>query len=204
MSDNVLSPVQVAALDRVLHDGAAKAATALGQWLGRPVTIDVDAVEQLPLADAADVLGAGDAPICFCEASLAGHLTGQLILAFDDASGLALADLLQSQPRGTATEWGEMEQSAALETANIVGCAYLNVAADALPGTDDGILPSPPRFSRDYAESLIEFALMDQIGASANVLLARSRFRIDVESVDWTLLLVPDAASVARLSGELS
>lgn len=201
--DNVLSKSQVAVLERVLHDGAAQAAKALSLWLGKPATIEIDSVEQLPLSRAAVILGAGDDPICFCEARMEGGMTGQIILAFDDASGLALADLLLDQPRGTAAEWGEMEQSGALETANIVGCAYLNVAADALPGTD-GILPSPPRFSRDYAESLVEFALMDQIGASGNVLLARSRFRIDSESVDWTLLFVPDATSVTRLSGELS
>ena len=35
---------------------------------------------------------------------------------------------------GTATEWGELEQSAAMETTNIVGCAYLNALAAHLPG----------------------------------------------------------------------
>jgi chemotaxis protein CheC len=204
--DNVLSPSQAAVLERILHDGAAHAASALSRWLGKPATIEVDSVEQLPLDRAAVVLGSGEDPICICEARMEGLVTGELVFAFDDVSGLALADLLLDQPRGTATAWGEMEQSAALETANILGCAYLNVAAGALPGGDEhaaGILPSPPRFRRDFAESLIESALMDQVGAFANVLLARSRFRIEAESVAWTLLLVPDAASIARLSGEL-
>jgi len=95
--DNVLSASQVDALNRVLHDGAAQAALALSKWLGKPAKIQVDSVEQLPLSQAAVVLGAGDDPICFCEARMEGRLTGQLILAFDDASGLALADLLLDQ-----------------------------------------------------------------------------------------------------------
>jgi len=132
---------------------------------------------------------------------MGGRLTGQLILAFDDASGLTLADLLLDQPKGTATGWGEMETSAALETTNIVGSTYLNTLARTLPagsGTSE-LLLSPPRFSHDFAESLIEFALMAQIVASDNVLLARARFRIDDDPVAWTMLLVPDAQSMSTL-----
>ena len=50
-------------------------------------------------------------------------LDGQILLVFEDAAGLALADLLLRQPLGTSTAWGELERSAADETANIVGCA---------------------------------------------------------------------------------
>jgi hypothetical protein len=76
------------------------------------------------------------------------------------------------------------------------------VTARDLPADEGGtseLLPSPPRFNRDYAESLIESALMGQIVASANVLLARARFQVDGDRMDWTLLLVPDAASIRRL-----
>ena len=70
----------------------------------------------MPLAEATSVLGTTDGPICFCRTTLSGRVRGHLILAFDDESGLALADLLLGQPRGTATEWTEMAQSAAQET----------------------------------------------------------------------------------------
>ena len=48
------------------------------------------------------------------------------------AAGLALADLLLGRPAGSGTAWGEVEESATLETANIVGCAYLGAIAAAL------------------------------------------------------------------------
>ena len=95
-----------------------------------------------------------------------------------------------------------METSAALETANILYCAYLNSLSRAF-GTDregaSELIPSPPRFSRDFAESLVQFALMAQIGANDHVLLARTQFHIGGTPVDWTLLLVPDAESMSRL-----
>ena len=53
---------------------------------------------------------------------------------------------------GTAREWGELEQSAAMETANIVGCAFLNSLAAHLPGSGAGARARrPPRLRRGGA-----------------------------------------------------
>jgi len=198
-----LTEQQLEAFGQVLHAGAAEASAALRGWIERPTEILSDAAEQLALEDATGVLGDGE--VCFCVVELSGVLTGCMILAFDDASGLALADLLLNQPRGTATAWGEMETSAALETTNIVCCAYLNALSRAFshedgaqPGDHD-MVPTPPRFSRDYAASLLEFALMGQVVANDQVLLARTRIRIDDQPVDWKLLFVPDAESMETL-----
>lgn len=205
MSDSSLDAAQLEALGKVLHAGATEASAALSGWIGRPTEVSSDAVEQFSLQDATSVLGDGDEPICFCVVELAGVLSGCMILAFDDRSGLALADLLLDQPRGTATRWDEMETSAALETTNIVCCAYLNALSRSFPrGTsssagDPEMVPTPPQFSRDYATSLMEFALMGQVVVSDRVLLARTQFRIDGEPVDWKLLLVPDAESMVTL-----
>jgi chemotaxis protein CheC len=201
--NQVLTESQLHVFGQLLHHGAAEASTALERWIGKHTSIAMDAVEQLPICEATSVLGVGDEPIGFCVAEIGGRLTGELILAFDDASGLALADLLLGQPGGTAKGWGEMETSAALETTNIVGSTYLNVLARNLPegtGTSELIL-SPPRFSHDFAESLLEFALMGQIVASDKVLLARAQFRIDGDPVQWTMLLLPDAQSMSSLCG---
>jgi chemotaxis protein CheC len=200
--DNVLTGQQLEMLRTALHGGAAEASLALGRWIQRTAKVSFDSVEQLPLNEATGVLGFGEEPVCFCVSEMSGRLAGQLILAFDDSSGLALADMLIGQPRGTATEWGEMETSAALETANILYCAYLNSLARGFGTDGEGhseLLPSPPHFSRDFAESLLEFALMGQIVATDHVLLAHTKFHIDEEPVDWILLLVPDAESMARL-----
>ena len=198
----MLTGPQLEAFCTALHGGAAEASLALGRWIHKTAHISLDSVEQLPLHEATSVLGVREDPICFCVAQIRGRLAGQFILAFDDGSGLALADMLLDQPRGTATEWGEMETSAALETANILYCAYLNSLSRAF-GTDregaSELIPSPPRFSRDFAESLVQSALMGQIVATDHVLLARTQFHIDEAPVEWILLLVPDADSMSGL-----
>ena len=206
MSSHVLDSRQLETFGRFLHESADDTSHALSRWIGRPSNVRFDSVEQFALDEATGVLGSGEEPICFCVADMHGRLSGHIILAFSDASGFALADLLLDQPPGTAREWGELEISAALETTNVLGCTYLNTLLRQLPATDgspDELLPSPPRFGRDFAESLIQFALMDQVVSDATVVLARVRFEVDGEPVDWTLLLVPDASSMVALSGFL-
>lgn len=196
---------QLGLVRAAFHRGADHASEALTRWIDRPAHVAFDAFEQLALDDAMNVLGPENEPICCCTSAMSGLLTGHLVLAFDDASGLALADMLLGQERGTATEWNELETSAALETCNIVCCAYLNALLQVLghEGDEPGeLLPSPPHFARDFAASLLEFTLMEQLVTGDNVLLARTHFQIDGAPVEWTFLLVPSPESMSKLHME--
>jgi chemotaxis protein CheC len=198
----MLADEQLAALTTLFRHGSDDASLALSRWLGRHSRILIEQVEQVPLSEATEVLGAAESPVCFCAMTLKGRVTGELILAFDDASGLALADLLLGNPFGTSTEWGEVEQSAALETANIIGCAYLNSLARCFPETGDeskDLVPTPPKFARDFAESLMQFALMNQAMASDLAFLTRTEFRIEDAPVNCNLLFIPDAQCLTTL-----
>ena len=149
--DKPLSESQLQHLAEALHLGSQLASRAMATWLSIPSVLEFDSVDQLPITDAADVLGDPDQTLCFCSMEITGSLTGQIILAFDDSSGLSLADLILDHPVGMATDWGEVETSAALETANIIGCAYLNALAKDLTkrsGDTLNLLPSPPAFRR--------------------------------------------------------
>lgn len=195
----MLEPNQLQQLHRLFGTGAEQATLALSRWLDRPARITVERVEQLPLNQATDVLGDSESPIAACVMQLQGELHGQLILAFDDASGLGLTDLLLGHPLGTAKTWGEIEHSAAQETANIVGCAYLNALSRLAAGQGRELLPAPPHFVRDYPQALLQFALMNQATHGDVVFLTETRFHIDGSPVNWNLLLIPDTPSVARL-----
>lgn len=202
----MLSQSQLAALMLLFRQGSDEASRALSRWLGRAARISVERVEQVSLADAAEELGDPEQPICCCRMGMTGRVTGQLLLAFDNAGGLALADLVQQQPVGTSIEWGEVERSVALETANIIGCAYLNSLARSFShdGEEaDALLPSPPKFVRDFAESLLEFALIDQAAASDLVFLTRTDFCIDDSPVTCELLLIPNRHFVLELQSLL-
>jgi len=195
----------------ILERGAEDASAALSRWLGRAVRLTISEVDEVDLAEAPDLLGPADQVVAACAMELGGRLTGQLLLVFEDRSGLALADLLLRQPAGTASSWGEIERSAAMETANIVGCAFLNSLAAHLPlagpegpAPEGTLVPSPPTFRHEYAGSLLEFALMDQATRRDQLLLLRTRFEADGTRLDWSLLLVPSGEAVAEIGAALA
>lgn len=198
-----LTELQIDQLANALHHGAAEASTALARWLNAVTTMSINSIDQCPLKDAARVLGDGDQAVCMSLMEMQGWLTGHMLLAFDDTSGLAVADLLQTQPEGTAIHWGEVERSCIMETLNIAGSAYLNGIAKNLSersGRTLELIPTSPIFIKDFAESLLESAFMDQAVAGNDVVFALATFELSGKPLRWTFLLIPDPASLQRLS----
>jgi chemotaxis protein CheC len=137
---------------------------------------------------------------------VSGGVSGQLLLGFDDASGLMLCDALLAREE-RSTEWGELEKSAAMETTNIVGCAFLNSLSNIFPQfTSDQApstltwIPTPPVFIRDYAAAIMQFALMDQACEFDTILVAQTKFAINDRPIGWRLLLIPDAIVLRQLA----
>jgi chemotaxis protein CheC len=210
---SILTPSQCRLLCMIFERGAECASQALSKWLGQEVQLTVSEAEQVDLASAAEVLGPPERLVAACSMGLSGLLSGQILLVFEERVGLGLVDRLLHQPLGTATKWGELEQSALQETTNIVGCAYLNSLAAHLPGKlskgDPGggeLLPTPPAFLREFAGSLIEFALMEQAIELDQVVLAQTGFAMGQPGADLcgTLLFVPDRPSLHALATALA
>lgn len=177
---------------------ADDASRALSRWLGRPTRISVRRLEALPLERAVGVLGEGEGPLVACAMRISGAVDGILVLACDDPSGLALADMLLGRAAGTSTEWGELETSAAVETANIIGCAYLNAMtlSEGPQGTTPGdaeVLPTPPWFVRDFAAAVMEGVMLSQASDAATIFLTHTDFVIEDSPVTCSLLFVPGA-----------
>lgn len=181
----------------LFRQAAERASTALSKWLGRPARIAIRDVRSVPLEEAVSLLGPLDLPLAACAMRIEGPVEGVLLLACDDASGLALADLLLGQGAGTAADWGELETSALVETANIIGCAYLNALAAASAAGDRSLLPSPPWFARDYAGAIMETAVLAQATVADHVYLTHTDFTIEDTPITCSLLLVPAAATNA-------
>jgi chemotaxis protein CheC len=218
----ILTAAQQRLLGMIFDRGAESASQALSKWLGHEVRLVVSEIELVELAQAAELLGPADSLVAACTMGLTGRLTGLILLVFEDRSGLALVDLLTQQPVGTTTAWGELEQSAAKETTNIVGCAYVNALATHLPGSapftslhsegtgandnGDELVPTPPTFVREFAGSLLQFALMEQALELDQVLLIHSEFGASGQelNLDWTLLFVPSRESLHALAASLA
>jgi len=202
------SESQIAKLTSLFQHGATEASRALSLWLGRNATVGVDRLVQLSLADATESLGPADETLCGCIMGMTGCISGNILFCFDESSGFLLCDLLLGREVNSDT-WDELETSSAMETANIVGCAYLNSLAlefgqcietntfsQTKPGSFNAWTPTPPQFVRDYAASILEFAVMSQATEFDTILVATTTFQIEDRPVAWSLLLIPDAPSL--------
>jgi len=207
---NSLNQQQLEMLSSYIRIGSVDASGALSTWLGRAVQVSVEQLEAVSLEIAADQLGSADETVCACCMRVSGGISGQLLLGFDDASGLLLCDTLLMRETRSET-WGELEISAALETTNIVGCAFLNSLSRDFPAStldlvlrqkpiDSTWIPSPPVFVRDYAAAIMQFALMDQACELEEILVAQIRFALDSTPIGWRLLLIPDANVLGTLA----
>jgi len=196
------SDKQISQLEEIFQNCADNASDAMVRWLGSSSLMTIESIDQAPLEDVQVMLGAADEPICCCSINMTGSLNGWLILAFRDTSGLALSDLVLNNPLGTAIRWHELEQSVALESTNIIGCAFLNSLAKHLPplkGQPSELIPSPPLFARDYAGCLLESVFMKQAQTANELFVSESRIELGGESLNWNLLFVPDSNAIVSL-----
>ncbi len=210
---HTLNASQLETLSGIVAESARQATKSLSLWLGKDVRVLVDPLEQTSLEAATEALGAPDETICACCMRVSGGMQGHLLLSFDDPSGLAMCDALLEE-REPAENWSELEISAANETTNIVGCAFLNALAKLFAeehspvGSEaalriGSLMPTPPLFARDYAAAIMQFLLLDQASEVDSVLLAKTHFFVDATPVSWQLLLIPDAPSLLTLSEKL-
>lgn len=194
----MMASERVRRLHEVLSRAADDASASLSKWLGRATKITVKDVAEVPLERAGVLLGSDDTPVCVCAMHVQGSLPGILALATDDASGLGLADVLLGRAPGTSTDWGAMERSAAAETTNIIGCAYLNAMAARADDAAEAaaLVPSPPWFVRDFPESVMGSIVMTQDMAAETVFLTRTEFGIEGTSIRCSLIFVPESATL--------
>lgn len=178
-------------LDR-LHglfaSATSDASTAMCRWTDGLITMTVDEVREIALEDAVSELLVEEEPMTMVVLGLAGKTGGAMILMFDDADGRKLASSLLKREASQTAEWSELEKSALTETGNILGCAYLNAITRLI---DVELVPSPPYFIQDYAESVVQQALLAQAETSDRVLVCRTGFHREDVRLGWRVLFVP-------------
>jgi chemotaxis protein CheC len=178
----------LAGLKELFASATHDASAAMCRWTEGIISVTLDEVRQIPLEEVSTELAVGGEMLTMVVMMLEGELGGSLILMFDELNGRQLAASLLGRQVGTEQEWSPLEQSALMETGNILGCAYVN-ALTRLIGT--GLRPSAPYFIQDFAASVIQQCLMTQVVVSDSLLLCDIGFRRKGAKLDWRVIFVP-------------
>jgi chemotaxis protein CheC len=177
-----------------------EASAAMCRWTDGLVTLALDEVRETPLDEVCQLLDVGDDLLAMVVLSIPAEIGGELVLAFDSASGRRLAGYLLHREPTEGLDWDALDKAALEETGNILGCAYLNAIARLI---DAELVPSPPLFLHDYAASVLQQALMTQIVDSDKLVLCRTVFRREGELLDWQVFFVPTPAMQRRIEQAL-
>lgn len=165
-----------------------RASAAMSNWTNGQVSLALEEVREAPLEEVASNLDLSDDLLTMVVLGIQGELGGQLILAFDDLNGRKLAATLLGRQFSESAEWTELDQSAVMETGNILASAYLNELTRL---TDHKLVPTAPFFVQDFGASVLAQVLAAQAVLSDRVLICRTRFEFNQQQVNWSLFFVP-------------
>lgn len=196
MTSEMVEHSRSSVLARVFAAATERASIAMARWTNGQVRLALDEVCHLEMHEVSTELGLPDDLVTLVALHIEGVCEGDLILTFDVENGRRLAaGLLNRQPAESDT-WTAVEQSALMETGNILGSAYLNELTRL---TNLQLLPSPPYFLQDYAASVVQQAIMPQAMVTNNITIGRTRFLLNERSVNWNVLFVPSMELLAAL-----
>jgi chemotaxis protein CheC len=174
------------------HDASA----AMCCWTNSVITLTLDEVCEIPLADACLELNLDDERITMVVLNLEGEIGGTMVLTFNEENGRRLAASLLQGEAGQGPGWSEMEVSALNETGNILGCAYVNAITRLI---NQQLVPSVPYFVEDFGASVLQQALVTQALGRDTVLICRTSFHCENEDLMWRVLFIPTVALRAAM-----
>ena len=197
----VSAPIRSAdvdALQELASIGCGQALSALGRLLDRRIDMDVTEawVGQRPGA-IADFLGALGMDLVAVAVRLEGLLDGQLVLALAEPDAGRLAAGL-GYPVRAEEPWGQLAESALMESGNIVGSAFVSAIARLVNRT---LLLSVPRLARGGGRSCMDALVDRDVGTVA--LATRFSCQGPPAPLEGLILVMPEPARVGRLVASL-
>jgi chemotaxis protein CheC len=149
-----------------------------------------------PIEEAPTAIGNGNVVVAAVLMHVLGDLTGRSLMLFEKDCALNLADMLLSRARGATKVFGELEQSAIKETANILTGAYLSGLSDLLGLM---LIQSVPSLAVDLCAAILSTTYLNFGHDRSYVIILDTRFRFkpDEDGMAGHFVLIPDPASLS-------
>ena len=175
----------------LVQAGLTRVETGFGSLLEVPLHIEMEVVSLEAPAALAGLATRPEELVAGVYVAFAGDLCGHCLLCLDAGNEQRLVQRLLGPDPPAA-----LADSALLEVGNITVSGLVNGVAD---GGDWRIQISPPALARDRLGSLINSVLEAASLSSRKLLAVRAGFHTQGEAMQGTVLLMPDAVSLAVL-----
>lgn len=178
---------------QLVFEGISSSVSGLSEMVGQEVRVTSLDPRQQDAGKVHDLLGGPETLIIGVYLGIEGTAPGQLLLAFEPNTAFKLIDMLLSQPEGTTTEIGEMEDSVLGEMGNLMGAFFLTVLGDNTAGQ---LMPTPPLVINDMAGSVIDAILAQMMLDADDVMAVETRFGTVDMDINGAFLVLPSSALV--------
>ena len=198
MAEITLTDLELDALKELGNIGTGHATTALAEMTGVRIAINVP--EMITIVPINQVMGRlvkeEEELVAGLFFELSGDTTGFMQILFEQASALALVDILMGREVGSSATLSEMDESALMEIGNILASAFADAWAELLGIT---LLPSPPTFAFDRAEAVTN-RLLTTVGTTVdNAILFKTIFEGESGIFSGHFLLLPHPESLDNM-----
>jgi len=183
-------------LTAVAREGALRAGRGLSGLMGQEITIHIPSVRMGTWADACQAVGGDEAVVLGAYLTMAGEITGHVMLLFPETRALDCVDLMCGQPTGTTTEADDFARSAIGELGNIVGSAFVNALGDEVNLV---LHPSPPTVVNDIAIALVQSVYAEILAQGGDVAMIDTIFEDAGGNTAGLLIVAPDPAGLELL-----
>jgi len=201
MEQIVLNNDQKDALQEVANIGAAHAATALSQMVGKSIDMGVPEVDVIPLENTIDCVKDQEI-VAGVFLKIEDGIPLNILMLLSENSAFSLSNILMGEESNkTKDDLSEMDESAIKEVANVIMCAYFDSITELLGVS---LIPGPPFFAYDMPAAVLDYVLI-QVGEVTNEAIVmncdvmnegKEDFRID-------LFILPKPSSVTLILEKL-
>ncbi|QZA89214.1 chemotaxis protein CheC [Salinarchaeum sp. IM2453] len=178
--------------NQLAREGTESAANSLADLLGTQTTIDITAVEIVPLPDLA--LEFAGTEVHGVEIGFDGGMRGSVILVFDEESAQTLVQ--EMIPTSMATDEA-MYESGVTEAANIMIGGVLGAWGEHF---EEKLQPEPPEYIHGDWEIVVPQTMPAWTGHQA-ILSFASRLRCEEQELDFDIYILPEERSFESMVG---
>ena len=198
-----LNAFQKDALRELGNIASCHAVTSLAEMTGLTINIDVPTVDVVSIKDAEKKIEE-EKIVAGIFVQLDGGFTGYLQVLFPEKSALRLVDTLMCRmPGETKSIETAMEESALMETGNILAASFCDAIADFLQFS---LLPSPPSFAFDMMGAMVENAIIAvaQAQETEQIIQFKCDFKEETENeIYGYIMLFPRQGSLKDILSSL-
>jgi len=189
------------ALREITSIGAGNATTELSKLLKKRIDVTIPQLNLVNIQTVPEIMGGPEKMATALYQKITGDTTGSLVLLFDRASALIIADILEGKEIGTTKALSVKDSQVLTDMGNILSKSCLEALSGFL---DLKLVSSKPGVASDMIKALMDTVLIQFAEKSDYALLLEVEFHSPQTTVKGHFFLIFDMKTIKTIVDAIS